>query len=89
MWAKFGKLSCIVCSGVLCVLWCVCVVVVLWRCGVSIQNPMCRFKTCPYVRLKRFRVCRQNARTCARGAGTHGDVLNVNTGTFRIDTRGF
>ena len=39
MWPNFGKLSCVVCSGVLvCVVVCVCVVVVLWRCGVSIQN---------------------------------------------------
>ena len=27
--------------------------------------------------------------TCARGAGTHGDVLNVHTGTFWVDTREF
>ena len=25
--------------------------------------------------------------TCARGAVTHGDVLNVHTVTFRVDTR--
>ena len=28
-------------------------------------------------------------KTCARGAGTHGDVLNVHTGTFWVYTRGF
>ena len=27
--------------------------------------------------------------TCARGAGTHGDVLNVHTEAFWMDTRGF
>ena len=26
---------------------------------------------------------------CARGAGTHGDDLNIHTGTFWVDTRGF
>ena len=78
MWANFGKLSCVVCSGVLCVLWCVCVVVVLWRCGVSIQNPrvsiqnvpVCTFKTLPCVPAKRAHV------------ETHVRVVPVHTGTF-------
>ena len=49
--------------------------------------------TSPYVDSKRARVYVQNVpvhagnththvETCARGAGTHGDVLNVHTGTF-------
>ena len=44
---------------------------------------MCRFNTPPCVHSKRPRVCRQHAHTCfnmcARAAGIHGDVLNVQT----------
>ena len=54
---------------------------------------VCPFKTFPCVHSKRPRVCVQNVpvctgttrtcfNTCARGAGIHGDVLNVHTGTF-------
>ena len=53
---------------------------------------VCPSKTSPCVRSKRpvhagtTRTCWN---TCARGAGTHGDVLNVHTGTFWVDTRDF
>ena len=48
------------------------------RARVYVQNvPVCTGTT---------RTC---VSTCARGAGTHGDVLNVHTGTFWMDTRGF
>ena len=73
MWANFGKLSCVVCSGVVwCgVVWCVCVVVVLWRCGVSIQNvPVCTFKTSPCVPATRAHV------------ETHVRVVLVHTEAF-------
>ena len=54
----------------------------------------------PYVHSKRPRVYIQNVpvctgttrtcvSTCARGAGTHGDILNAHTGTFWTDTLGF
>ena len=49
--------------------------------------------TSPCVRSKRLRLYRHNAHTCfnmcARGAGTHGDVLNVHTETCLVDTLGF
>ena len=49
--------------------------------------------TSPCVRSRRPRVYRHNAHTCfnmcARGAGTHGDVLNVLTETCLVDTLGF
>ena len=52
-----------------------------------------RWKTSPCVRSKRPRLYRHHAHTCfnmcARGAGTHGDVLNVHTGTCWVDTRSF
>ena len=53
-------------------------------CGVvwHAENPVCRLKTPPCVHSKRP-VYAGNTRTCfstcARGAGTHGDVLNVHT----------
>ena len=47
------------------------------------KNPVCGFKTAPCVHSKRP-VCTGTARTCvstcARGAGTHGEVLNPHTG---------
>ena len=50
-------------------------------------------KTCPCVRSKPPRLYRHHAHMCfnmcARGAGTHGDVLNVHTGTCWVDTRSF
>ena len=82
-------LCCVVCCVVLCV-WCVCVsvfVCVCVCCGtlknvetrVSIQKSL-------RVHIQNVTVCTGTTRTCvstcARGAGTHGDVLNVNTGTF-------
>ena len=92
---------CVVCCCVLsvcvvCGCGCSCVDVGCVRgrggaCGVA------RWKT-PYVHTKRLReyvqnvpVCTGTTRTCvstcARGAGTHGDVLNVHTEAFWVDTR--
>ena len=56
-------------------------------CGV-VCGAVCPLNTSPCVRSKRPRVYRHHAHTCgntcARGAGTHGDVLNVHTVTFFI-----
>ena len=60
--------SCVVLCCVVCVVWCVA------RLGTQ--------KTPPCVDSKRPRVYRHHARMCARGAGTHGDVLNLPTETF-------
>ena len=50
-------------------------------------------KTSPCVLSKRTRLFWHHAHTCfnmcARGAGTHGDVLNVHTETRWVDTRSF
>ena len=58
------------------------VVVVLWR---PFKTPVCPSKTSPCVRPRRP-VYAGTTRTCynvrARGAGTHGDVLNVHTEAF-------
>ena len=50
---------------------------------------VCPFKALPVCikkKKKNVPVCTGTTRTCvsacARGAGTHGDVLNVHTGTF-------
>ena len=85
---------CLVCRVVVCGVWCVgvwcCVVLcgVVWCCvwrglarrknlRVQIQNvPLCTSTT---------RTC---VTTCARGAGTHGDILNLPTEVFWTDTRG-
>ena len=76
-------LCCVVCVVVLCcvVLCCVCVV-----CGAAWhaeKTSVCRFKTSPCVRSQRPRVnagtTRTCVETCARGAGTYGDVLNPHT----------
>ena len=89
---------CVVVSGVLCVCWCVSVcvgvydVVCVCVCVCCVWRGLARGKH-PCVGSKRFRVYvqkrlhvnRQNARmlnTCARGAGTHGGVLDVHTETF-------
>ena len=74
------------------VMWCVvvvclvCVVVLLYVvvCHAE-KTPVCAFKTPACVRSKRPRVygtTRTCFSTCARGAGTHGDVLNVHTQAF-------
>ena len=84
-------LVCCVCCGVCALSWC-CVGVVC-----PFKTPVCRFKTCPCVRLKRFRVCRQNARmlkhmcawcryTRGRFERTHGHVLNRHTGVLNGHT---
>ena len=62
--------------------WYVCVCGVVWHVenapGLYIQNvPVCRHHA---------HVC---FNTCARGAGIHGDVLNVHTGTFLDGHTGF
>ena len=88
---------CVVC-GVLCRVVCVlCVVrvgvVVVVVCGVW----WCL--VCGVTRRKNLRVQIQNVpvctgttpacvKTCGRGAGTHGDVLNLHTEVFWTDTRG-
>ena len=92
-----GGVVWVMCCGVLwcCsvgdVLWWCCVGDVLWCvvccvvCCVTLKNPVCAFKTLACVRSKRPRVYRQHAHmfyTCARVAGTHGDVLNVHTQAF-------
>ena len=55
--------------------------------------PVCPLHTSSCVRSTRTRISRQHAHTCfdtfARGAGTHGDVLKVHTGTCGVDTRVF
>ena len=67
-----------------CVLLCVCdcvSVVAVWRA----EKPVCAFKTLPCVHSKRPCVYWQYVpmyKTCGRGTGTHGEVLNVHTGTF-------
>ena len=87
------SLSVSVCCVVLCcvVLCCVvCVVVVVVLLVVAVCVCVCL--------VSRLRVYIQNVpeyagttrscvETCARGAGTHRDVLNVHTGTFGIHTR--
>ena len=56
------------------------------------DDPLPSLPTCPCVRSKRP-VCTGTTRTCvskcARGARTHGDVLNVHTGTFLSGHTGF
>ena len=85
--------ACRVCSSIflsfslspcdlVCVSVCVSVCVVCAvRCG-TLKTPVCRLKTPPCVHSKRP-VYAGNTRTCfstcARGAGTHGEVLNVHT----------
>ena len=61
-----------------CVVWCgACRVV--WHA----ENPVCRLKTLSVCRFKNVLVYAGNTRTCfsacGRGAGTHGDVLNLHT----------
>ena len=57
-----------------CVVWCVVVVVVLFGGGGV-------FGVC-VLRHAEKNVEEPVVETCTRGAGTHGDVLNVHTGTF-------
>ena len=69
----------------------VCVVVVLWQCGVSVHNVPCVHPKRPRVHVEYVPVCtfetspcmpaytRTCVSTCARGAGTHEDVLNIHT----------
>ena len=78
----------VVCRDVLCFVDVVCVVCVnvcVLVCD-TLRNSVCPLNTSPCVRSKRPRVSRHHAHTCfntcARGAGTNGEVLNVHTGTF-------
>ena len=77
-----------------CVVWCVVVVVAcVWCvCLCVLRHAEKSGKTRVWIQ-KRLRVYIQNVpvyadttltcvSTCARGAGIHGDVLNVHTGTF-------
>ena len=64
--------------------WCVCFGLCLCVLRHA-ENPVCPFKTLPVCILKTS-LCTGSTRTCvqtcARDTGTHGDVLNVHTGTF-------
>ena len=69
------------CVGGVCLVVCVCVVLcrVVWHA----ENPVYRLKTLSVCRFKNVPVYAGNTRTCfstcGRGAGTHGDVLNLHT----------
>ena len=69
---------------VVCVLWCVCVVVVVC----PIKTHVCPSKTSPCVPFKNVPVYAGTTRTCvstcARGARTRGDVLNAHTEVFSV-----
>ena len=64
-------------------MWCVCVVLCVVLCCV-VCGVVCDVQNVP--------VCVGNTSTCVttcgRGAGTHGDVLNLHTEVFETDTRG-
>ena len=55
----------------------------MW-CGTQKKTSVCRFKTSPCVPAT-TPAC---VKTCGRGAGTHGGVLNLHTEVFWTDTRG-
>ena len=68
--------------GCCCCVWCVVVFgCVVWH---AEKTSVCRFKTSPCVPAPRL-AC---VKTCGRGVGTHGDVLNLHTEVFWTDTRG-
>ena len=84
-----GVLLCVVSVAVM---WC-CVVVCLVCVVVLLCVVVCHAEKHPCVHSKRLRVYVQNVtvctrttrtcgNTCARGGGTHGDVLNVHTQAF-------
>ena len=90
-------LSCLVLSCL--VLSCLVLSCLVLSCLVLSCLVLCGTVKTPCVHSKRARVYVHNVpvctgttltcvETCARGAGTHGDVLNVHTGTFWIHTRG-
>ena len=74
--------------------WCVFGLSVCVCCGTLNKRGKTRvwIQKRPRVYIQNVPVCTGTTRTCvstcARGAGTHGDVLNVHTGTFSMDTRG-
>ena len=74
--------GCGVCVVVAVVVVCVCVCGVVWH----VQNA-------PRLYIQNVPVCTGTTRTCvstcARDAGTHGDVLNVHTGAFWMDSQRF
>ena len=55
------------------------------------KPPVCPHSKRPRVYVHNVPVCSGTTRTCvstcARGPGTHGDVLNVHTGTLRMNTQ--
>ena len=63
---------------------CVCVV---RHAEKNVEKPMCGFKKHLRVHIQTVPVyagtTRTRVPTCARGAGTHGDVLNVHTEAFK------
>ena len=80
------------CCVMLCVsLWSWCVFGVLRHGEKNVKKkPVYTFKTPPCVHSKRPRVYRHHAHmyeTCGLAAGTHGNVLNVHTEAFWMDTR--
>ena len=66
----------------MCVCWCVFGVCVCVDVGVSRSHPSLSHSS-PRVHFQNVTVCTSttpaSVSTCARGAGTHGDVLNVHT----------
>ena len=68
--------------AVVVVVVCVCVCGVVWH-----------FQNAPRLHIQNVPVCTGTTRTCfttcARDAGTYGDVLNVHTGAFWMDSRRF
>ena len=72
------------------VLWCgVCAV---WCVVCYTRENLCVHSTRPRVFVQNVSVStgttRKRVSTCARGAGIHGDVLNIHTVTCGVDTRG-
>ena len=79
------SVCCCVCCGVCCGVCCACVVVCVVCvvvCGVAHwKNPCADSKRSRvYVQNVSTRTC---VATCGRGAGTHGDVLNLHTASWR------
>ena len=72
---------CVVVSSCVCV-WCGVVCRVVWHA----ENPVCRLKNALRVYIQNVPVYAGNTRTCfsacARGASTHGDVLNLRSEAF-------
>ena len=71
--------------------WCVSVLCGVCGCGVVVVRGLARRKNLREL-IQNVPVCTGTTRTCVstcgRGAGTHGDVLNLHTEVFWTDTRG-